>query len=159
MLALFKPSTTSSQGTRGENNAPRRAEEPLDGAHDSSFTLGPGTRSRGGTCARPHRHTRYTHMIAAHTCTYAQHTPAGSTHMSHTHQTHLRAHIQTHSHHTQTSQTDTQTHRGRHTSHSEAHPTPWMHRPTETPVTFHGSLNRELPPPLLLWGISLGSPP
>lgn len=108
-MALFKPLTTSSQGTHGENNAPGRAEKPQDGAHDSSFTLGPGTRSHGGLGARPHRHTRYTHMIPAHTCIYAQHTPAGSMHMSHT-----PAHIQTHSHHTQTSQTDTQTHRGRH---------------------------------------------
>ena len=101
-----------------------------------------------------HTHDSCTHLHICSTYTCRQHTR-----VTHAPNTHLRAHIQTHSHHTQTSQTDTQTHRGRHTSHSEAHPTPWMHRPTETPVTFHGSLNRELPPPLLLWGISLGSPP
>ena len=156
-MALFKPLTTSSQGTHGENNAPGRAEKPQDGAHDSSFTLGPGMRSHGGLGARPHRHTRYTHMIPAHTCIYAQHTPAGSMHMSHTPNTHLHTYRHTHTtprHHRQTHR-----HTEADTSHSEAHPAPRMHRPTETHVTFHGSLNRELPPPLLFWGISMGSPP
>ena len=121
MLALFKPSTTSSQGTRGENNAPRRAEEPLDGAHDSSFTLGPGTRSHGGTCARPHRHTCYTHMIAAHTCTYAQHTPAGSTHVSHTHQTHTYVHTYRHTHTTPRHHKPTHRHTEADTHHTQRH--------------------------------------
>ena len=101
---------TSSQGTRGENNASGRAEEPQDGAHGSSFMQGPGTRGQGGTCARPHRHTRYTHLIPAHTCTYAQHTPAGSRHMSHTYQTHTCTHTGTLTPYPDITDTQMQTH-------------------------------------------------
>ena len=109
-LALFRPSITSSQGTRGENNAPGRAEELQDGAHGSSFMQGSGTRGQGGTCAHPLRHTRYTHLIPAHTCTYSQHTPAGSMHMSHTYQTHTCTHTGTLTPYPDTTDTQMQTH-------------------------------------------------
>ena len=51
----------------------------------------------------PRTHDTCTHLLICSTYTCRQHT-----HVTHAPNTHLRAHIQTHSHHTQTSQTDTQ---------------------------------------------------
>lgn len=93
--------------------------------------------------------THATHMIPAHTCTYAQHTPAGSMHMSHTHQTHACTHTDTLTPHPDITDRHTDTQKYRHIT-LRGTPAPRMHRPTETHVTFHGLLNRELPRPAVL---------